>query len=208
MGYDAVVPVKVDSKMRMDANELVLAIEKVKQEGNIPVAVVATLGTTDYGSFDPLQMIGKVAKKHNMWLHVDGAYGACYVLTDTHKHHFKGSEIADSITIDFHKTLFQPVSCSAFLAKNKEHFKYVSYYADYLNPLENKDQERPNLIEKSIQTTRRFDALKVWLTLKTLGTKTIASYLEEVHSLTKRVHEKMSLNPNFELVELQEKTGQ
>lgn len=204
MGYDAVIPIKADAKMRMDANELVLAIEKTKQEGNIPIAVVATLGTTDYGSFDPLETIGKVAKEHKMWLHIDGAYGGCYVLTDTHKHHFKGSEIADSITIDFHKTLFQPVSCSAFLAKNKQHFKYVSYYADYLNPLENKDQQRPNLIEKSIQTTRRFDALKVWLTLKTLGTKTITSYLEEVHNLTKRVHEKMSVNPNFELAHVPE----
>ena len=204
MGYDAVVPVKVDDKMRMDVNELVLGIERTKQEGNIPIAIVATLGTTDYGSFDPLQTIGKIANEQNMWLHIDGAYGGCYVLTDTHKHYFEGTEIADSITIDFHKTLFQPVSCSAFLAKNKEHFKYVSYYADYLNPIEDKDQERPNLIEKSIQTTRRFDALKVWLTLKTLGTKTIANYLEGVHSLTKQVYEKMRVNPNFELVHVPE----
>ena len=108
---------------------------------------------------------------YELWLHVDGAYGGCYVLTETHNHYFDGIEYADSITIDFHKTLFQPVSCSAFLARNRKHFQYVSYYADYLNPLEDKDSERPNLIEKSIQTTRRFDALKVWLTLKTLGTK-------------------------------------
>lgn len=204
MGYDAVVPVKVDSKMRMDTEELILAVEKVKQEGNIPVAIVATLGTTDYGSFDPINTIGKIAKEQNIWLHVDGAYGGCYVLTETHKHYFEGVEFADSITIDFHKTLFQPVSCSAFLAKNKQHFQYVSYYADYLNPVENKDPERPNLIEKSMQTTRRFDALKVWFTLKTLGTKTIASYLEEVHYLAKKVHENMLSNPNFELAHVPE----
>jgi L-2,4-diaminobutyrate decarboxylase len=200
MGYDAVIPVKVDSKMRMNANELALAIEKTKQEGNIPIAVVATLGTTDYGSFDPVQTIGKIVKEHNMWLHIDGAYGGCYVLTDTHKHYFKGAQMADSITIDFHKTLFQPVSCSAFLANNKQHFQYVSYYADYLNPLEDKDIERPNLIEKSIQTTRRFDALKVWLTLKTLGTKTIASYLEEIHFLAKGVYNTISIDSYFETV--------
>lgn len=204
MGYDAVVPIKVDDKMRMDAEELVLAIEKTKQEGNLPIAVVATLGTTDYGSFDPIQTIGKIAKEQDMWLHVDGAYGGCYVLTETHKHYFEGASMADSVTIDFHKTLFQPVSCSAFLAKNKQHFQYVSYYADYLNPLEDKDTERPNLIEKSIQTTRRFDALKVWLTLKTLGTKTIASYLEEVHDLAKRVHEHLHNNPNFETAHVPE----
>ncbi|TCI90382.1 pyridoxal phosphate-dependent decarboxylase family protein [Tenacibaculum sp. M341] len=198
MGYDAVIPVKVDDKMQMDAEALLLAIEKTKQEGNIPIAVVATLGTTDYGSFDPVKTIGKIAKDQDIWLHVDGAYGGCFVLTDSHKHHFEGVEMADSVTIDFHKTLFQPVSCSAFLAKNKEHFRYVSYYADYLNPIEAKDEERPNLIEKSMQTTRRFDALKVWLTLKTLGTKIIASYLEEVCSLAQQVHKSLVANEAFE----------
>ncbi|CAL2077840.1 aspartate aminotransferase family protein [Tenacibaculum sp. 190524A05c] len=204
MGYDAVVSVKVDNRMCMDTEELVLAIEKTKQEGNIPIAVVATLGTTDYGSFDPIKTIGKIAKEQELWLHVDGAYGGCYVLTETHNHYFDGVEYADSITIDFHKTLFQPVSCSAFLARNRKHFQYVSYYADYLNPIEDKDSERPNLIEKSIQTTRRFDALKVWLTLKTLGTKTIASYLEEVHHLAKQVYNSMLTNPNFELAHVPE----
>ena len=126
------------------------------------------------------------------------------MLTETHYHYFEGVEYADSITIDFHKTLFQPVSCSAFLARNRKHFQYVSYYADYLNPLEDKDSERPNLIEKSIQTTRRFDALKVWLTLKTLGTKTIASYLEEIHHLAKQVYNNMLSNPNFELAHVPE----
>ncbi|WP_075341784.1 pyridoxal phosphate-dependent decarboxylase family protein [Tenacibaculum agarivorans] len=204
MGYDAVIPVKVDDKMRMDTEALYVAIEKTKQEGNIPVAVVATLGTTDYGSFDPLETIGKIAKEQDMWLHIDGAYGGCFVLAESHKHYFEGIEMADSVTVDFHKTLFQPVSCSAFLAKNKQHFQYVSYYADYLNPIEDKDPERPNLIEKSMQTTRRFDALKVWLTLKTLGTKTIATYLEEVHQLAKQVYHHILNNPNFEVAHVPE----
>ncbi|CAL2078155.1 Diaminobutyrate-pyruvate transaminase & L-2,4-diaminobutyrate decarboxylase [Tenacibaculum sp. 190524A02b] len=204
MGYDSVIPVKTDDEMRMDVNELVLAIEKVKQEGNIPIAVVATLGTTDYGSFDPLETISKVAKEYKMWLHADGAYGGCFVLTDTHKHHFEYMDKVDSVTIDFHKTLFQPVCSSVYLAKNKQHFQYVSYYADYLNPLEDKDPERPNLIEKSIQTTRRFDALKVWFTLKTVGAKTIASYLEAVHHLAKAIYEEINKDYLFETAHIPE----
>lgn len=200
MGYNSVIPVKTDAKMRMDAKELVLAIEKEKQKGNIPIAVVATLGTTDYGSFDPLETISKIAKEHQMWLHADGAYGGCFVLTETHKDYFETIDTVDSITIDFHKTMFQPVCCSAFLLKNKQHFQYVSYYADYLNPLEDKDPERPNLIEKSIQTTRRFDALKVWFTLKILGKQTIASYLEKVHHLALAVHNNLDKDDLFEVV--------
>ncbi|AZJ33135.1 MULTISPECIES: pyridoxal phosphate-dependent decarboxylase family protein [Tenacibaculum] len=200
MGYDAVIPVRVDERMQMDTNELVLAIEKTKQEDNIPIAIVATLGTTDYGSFDSIKIIGKIAKENQMWLHADGAYGGAYALTNTHKEYFNGIEMVNSITVDFHKTLFQPVSCSAFLVNNKQYFKYVSYYADYLNPIEEKDSQRPNLIEKSIQTTRRFDALKVWLTLKTLGTKTIANYLEEVHYLAKNVYLEIKDKDCFETV--------
>ncbi len=199
MGYDAVVPVKTDYKMRMDPKALELAIEKVKQEGNIPIAVVATMGTTDFGSFDPLTEISKISNDYQMWLHVDGAYGGCFVLTDTHKKYFKSIDLADSITIDFHKTFFQPVSCSAYLVKERKNFQYVSYYADYLNPQENRDEARPNLIEKSTQTTRRFDALKVWFTLKTLGKNTISKYLEKVHYLAESVYHKIKDNPLFEV---------
>ncbi|WP_062052637.1 pyridoxal phosphate-dependent decarboxylase family protein [Aquimarina longa] len=183
MGYGAVIPVETDDKMKMKVDTLVQAIEKEKQQGNIPIAIVATAGTTDFGSFDPLEIISKIAKEYNIWFHIDGAYGGCYALTDTHKHLLKGTAYADSITIDFHKTLFQPVCSSAFLIRDAAYFKYVSYYADYLNPLENRNEQQPNLIEKSIQTTRRFDALKLWFTLKVVGVKTLGSFLEKVHYL-------------------------
>ncbi len=183
MGYDSVLSIATDDNMKMKPDALVQAIEKEKQSGNIPIAIIATAGTTDFGSFDPLSTIAKIAKEYDIWFHVDGAYGGCYVLTDTHQHLLQGIEQADSITIDFHKTMFQPVCSSAFLVKDTKYFKYVSYYADYLNPLEHRDSACPNLIEKSIQTTRRFDALKLWFTLKMTGEKTIGSFLEKVHFL-------------------------
>ncbi|MBG6130213.1 L-2,4-diaminobutyrate decarboxylase [Aquimarina sp. EL_43] len=188
MGYDAVIPVETDDKMKMKVDALVQAIEKEKQRGNIPIAIVATAGTTDFGSFDPLQTISKIANEYNIWFHVDGAYGGCYVLTDTHKHMFNGVEYADSMTVDFHKTLFQPVCSSAFLVRDTKYFKYISYYADYLNPIENRDEEHPDLIEKSIQTTRRFDALKLWFTLKVTGAKNLGGFLERVHHLAREVY--------------------
>jgi L-2,4-diaminobutyrate decarboxylase len=200
LGYDAVIPVRTDDKMKMDPNQLTLAIEKELQKGGIPIAIVATMGTTDFGSFDPLLSISKIAKELDIWLHVDGAYGGCYSLTETHKELLADTGLADSITIDFHKTLFQPVCSSVFLAKNKTHFQYVSYYADYLNPIDSRDDEQPDLIEKSIQTTRRFDALKLWFTLKMTGEKTIASFLERVHYLALELYEGLKDDSLFELI--------
>ena len=83
---------------------------------------------------------------------------------------------------------------------NKDHFKYVSHYADYLNPIEQKDTTAPNLIEKSIQTTRRFDALKLWMTLKVVGMQTaLGSFLERVHHLALEVYEILQHNPLIEV---------
>ena len=199
MGYQSVIPIPTNDAFEMRADALVQAIEKEQQKGNIPIAVVGTAGTTDFGSFDPLMAIAQIAKAHGMWFHVDGAYGGCYVLTNTHKHLLKAAQYADSITIDFHKTLFQPVCSSAFLVANKDHFKYVSHYADYLNPIEQKDTTAPNLIEKSIQTTRRFDALKLWMTLKVVGANSLGSFLERVHHLALEVYEILQHNPLIEV---------
>ncbi len=199
MGYDSVIAIATDDKMKMRSDTLVQAIEKEKQLGNIPIGIIATAGTTDFGSFDPLQTIAKIAREYDIWFHVDGAYGGSYILTETHQHLLSGIEQADSITIDFHKTMFQPVCSSAFLVRDTKHFKYVSYFADYLNPLEHRDEECPNLIEKSIQTTRRFDALKLWFTLKMTGAKTIGSFLEKVHYLALDLYYSIKDDPYFEI---------
>ncbi len=200
MGYDAVIPVATDHQMKMKPDALVQAIEKEKQAGMIPIAIIGTAGTTDFGSFDPLDTIATIAKEYKIWFHVDGAYGGGYILTDTHQEQLQGIEKADSVTIDFHKTMFQPVCSSAFLVRDTANFKYVSHYADYLNPLEHRDEECPNLIEKSIQTTRRFDALKLWFTLKMVGAKTIGSFLEKVHYLAVELYHSMKDDPCFEVI--------
>jgi len=200
MGYNSVIPVATNESFEMDSKALVLAIEKEKQKGNIPIGVIATIGTTDFGSFDPVLSISKITKMDNMWLHVDGAYGGCFVLSELHKPLFNGVQYADSITIDFHKSLFQPVSSSAFLVSDKLNFRYVSHYADYLNPIETKDSEHVNLITKSIQTTRRFDALKLWFTLKVTGEKTLGSYLKIVHKLAVDTYALLNEDSNFETI--------
>ena len=203
LGYNAVVTVETDEAFKMKPEALKQAIEQEKMRGNLPIAVVATAGTTDYGSIDPIEAINEIAKSEGMWLHVDGAYGGCYAITSTHKDRLLGAQYADSITIDFHKTLFQPVCSSAFLVADAQNFKYVSHYADYLNPIETKD-ECDNLIVKSIQTTRRFDALKLWMTLRVTEVDTLAGFLEAVHFLALDAYDLLKKQECFELAHLPE----
>lgn len=200
LGYHAVIPIATNNEMEMDIEALEGAILSETTKGNIPIAVVATLGTTDYGSFDPLESISSIAEAYHLWLHIDGAYGGCYVITDSHQHYFSHAHKADSITIDFHKTFYQPVCSSLFLLKNKQHFQYVSHFADYLNPKDESNSNEPDLIEKSIQTTRRFDALKLWFTLKVMGANTIASYLTLVHELAKEAYQYVEQKTLFECI--------
>ena len=108
--------------------------------------------------------------------------------------------MADSVTVDYHKSFFQPVSCSAFFVKDKQHFSYLTYHVEYLNPLSASLEGTPNLVNKSIQTTRRFDALKLWLTLRIMGAKQLGLAFEHVMDTAQQAYQLMLPNPYFELI--------
>ncbi|MEN5278658.1 aspartate aminotransferase family protein [Brucella sp. TWI432] len=168
LAADAVIPVPTDENGRMSAAQLHPAIIKSRQDHKVPLAVVATAGTTDLGAIDPLSEIADIAKLHNLWLHVDAAYGGGLLFTP-HRDQLKGIERAHSVTIDFHKMLFQPISCGVLLVKDKTFFSPLASKADYLNPEEEVFAHAPNLVERSLQTTRRGDALKVAITMRSVG---------------------------------------
>ncbi|MFT6141921.1 MAG: L-2,4-diaminobutyrate decarboxylase [Oleiphilaceae bacterium] len=180
LGYDSVVAVAHDELFQMDAKELEAEIEKAKACGLIPIAVMATTGTTDFGSIDPIDEISTLCKKHDLWMHADAAYGCGILASNKHRDKLAGIEKADSVTVDYHKSFFQPVSCGAFFTKHKEKLGYVTHHADYLNPLSATQEGTPNLVNKSMQTTRRFDALKLWLTLRIMGADNIGAIFDEV----------------------------
>lgn len=188
LGYDAVIAVPCDRYFKMDVPALQHAIEQCRAEGLIPMAVVATAGTTDFGSIDPLPDIAEVCRLHDLWLHVDAAYGCGLLVSPKFRHLLAGIEHADSVTVDYHKSFLQPVSCSAFLVKNKRHLAVVTHHAEYLNPLSQADDGTPNLVNKSIQTTKRFDALKLWLTLRTMGADRLGAAFDQVIHLAKQTY--------------------
>ncbi|MFD0589249.1 pyridoxal phosphate-dependent decarboxylase family protein [Paenibacillus sp. GCM10027627] len=199
LGQQAVVSVKTDSRYRMCMEDLDVQLERLSREGSIPFLIVATAGTTDYGSIDPLGGISARAKSHGLWLHVDAAYGGALMLSQEHQAKLFGIEAADSITVDFHKLFYQPISCGAFLLKDRSQFQWMRLHADYLNP-QDEAENTPNLVGKSLQTTRRFDALKLYMSLRHVGLRIFGEMIDYTVELAVRFAERIKGHSDFELL--------
>ncbi len=169
LGYQAVVKVPVDDRKKMDIQALKTLIEADKKAGNIPFLIVGTVGTTDFGSIDPLNQLAEIAKENKMWLHADAAYGSGMIMSEKYADRVADIKVCDSVTMDFHKMFLMPISASAVLVKNGKTFDALTIHADYLNREEDEEDGYTNLVDKSLQTTRRFDALKVWISFQVRG---------------------------------------
>ena len=183
----------------MDPAALAEAMAEAHDAGLVPMAVVATAGTTDFGAVDPLAELAALARAYGAWFHIDAAYGGGLMVSNRYRHLLDGTRLADSVTVDFHKTFFQPVSSSALLVRDRAMLQHVTYYADYLNPESAALAEIPNQVDKSIQTTRRFDALKLWLTLRIMGADAIGALFDEAIDLAARVGSVLAADDDFEL---------
>ncbi|MWB99668.1 pyridoxal-dependent decarboxylase [Agromyces seonyuensis] len=194
---DAVELVPTDDLGRMLPEALAASLAALRAAGRIPMAVIATAGTTDRGCIDPLAAIADVCDEQRVWLHVDAAYGCGLLISPTRRGLLTGIERARSVTVDYHKSFFQPVSSSALVVSSAADLAPIAWHADYLNPLENAE---PNQVDKSLQTTRRFDALKLWATLRALGADGLGELFDRVLDLAADVHVAMAAEPDFEVV--------
>lgn len=199
-GYQSVVQVKSDQFARMDVNDLKAKLAQAEANGEQILAIVATAGTTDAGAIDPLREIAAIAAEHNIWVHVDAAWGGALLLSEKYRHYLDGLELVDSVTLDFHKQYFQTISCGAFLLKDARHYELMRYQAAYLNSEFDEEAGVPNLVSKSLQTTRRFDALKLWMGLEALGQKQYAAIIDHGVSLAQDVAQFVESEPRLELV--------
>lgn len=200
LGPDAVIPVPVDRDKRMRTVALARELERCRAEGLVPMAVVATAGTTDYGSIDPLPETAELCARSGTWLHVDAAYGCGLLVSPTRRHLLAGIERADSVTVDFHKSFFQPVSSSALLVRDAATLRHATFHADYLNPRRALAERIPNQVDKSLQTTRRFDALKLWTTLRVMGADGVGRLFDEVCDLAAEGWRMLTADPRYEVV--------
>ncbi len=183
LGTDAVVRVETDEQFRMNPEALRKSLEALRAQGLLPFAIVATAGTTDFGSIDPLREIAHLARDAGAWLHVDAAYGGALLFSHRHRNQLAGIDAADSLSIDFHKLFWQPIPCSAFLLRDQRHFESMKLHADYLNPESHENQGIPDLVTRSLLTSRRFDALKLWVSLQTLGRDKLGAMIDKTIDL-------------------------
>ncbi|MFD3663471.1 pyridoxal phosphate-dependent decarboxylase family protein [Streptomyces sp. NPDC058659] len=211
LGADAVISIPVDRNKRMQSVVLAAELEACRAEGLTPMAIVATAGTTDFGSIDPLPEVAALADDYGAWMHVDAAYGCGLLASRTRRHLLDGIERADSVTVDYHKSFFQPVSSSALLVRDGATLRHATYHADYLNPRQTGDTgapptseglwgKIPNQVDKSLQTTRRFDALKLWMTLRVMGADGVGELFDEVCDLAREGFALLAADPRYDVV--------
>ncbi|WP_338728804.1 pyridoxal-dependent decarboxylase [Haladaptatus sp. DJG-WS-42] len=196
LGESAVVEVPTDETDRMSLDALDNILEGFEQSDETPIALVATAGTTDFGAIDPLAALADRAAMYDLWFHVDAAYGGALAFSERHEHKLTGIDRADSISVDFHKLLYQPLGCGAFLVKESESFEMLARDVAYLDP---EGDGPPNLVAKSLRTSRRFDALKPYLTFRALGSDIIASFVDHTIALTAEAGDIVRMNPDLEL---------
>ena len=200
LGEDAVVTVPTDERRRMDPSALEEELAALEDRGAEPFAVVGTAGTTDFGSFDPLAALADRAAEHDLWFHVDAAYGGALAVSDARGDVLEGVERADSIAVDFHKLLYQPISCGAFLLRDGDDFELMARNAAYLNPEAHDEGGVPNLVAKSVQTSRRFDALKPYVAFRTLGRRGLAELVDRTLELAEEAAALVAGADDFELL--------
>jgi aromatic-L-amino-acid decarboxylase len=183
--------VPLDEYYRMRAEALEAAIHSDRQAGLIPWLVVAAAGATDTGAVDPLASIADIAHHNQLWLHVDGAYGAMFALCEVGQAILRGIERSDSVTMDPHKGLFMTMGTGAILVRNRDNLlNAYQHHANYLEGAETASATGGvSPADLSPELTRPFRGLRLWLALKLTGVAPFRAALEEKLLLARHFYE-------------------
>jgi L-2,4-diaminobutyrate decarboxylase len=193
--------IEVDAKFCMDVSVLSERITVDRAAGLVPFMIVATIGTTNTGSIDPLDAIADLAQAEGLWMHVDGAYGASVVLSKSHRHLINGLSRADSLSWDCHKWLFQTFACSLVIVQNKQGLP-LSFANDPSNAgylLDSFTEDQPNFFDLGVELTRPARAMKLWFTLQVLGIDTVGDMIDHGFTLSEALAAELSTLPDWEI---------
>ena len=191
--------VRTNESFRMIPEELERAIRQDKNAGKTPIAVVASAGTVNTGAVDPISDISHIARAHGLWLHLDGAYGALAAMAVPAK--FAGLGLADSISLDPHKWLYQPLDCGCLLYRDHAAAqKAFAYTGDYARVLSDDPIESFAFFEETTELSRRFRALKLWVSLRYHGLAAFRKSIRQDLEHARRLAEAIVDQPELELV--------
>jgi aromatic-L-amino-acid decarboxylase len=187
------------AELRMDVEALRELVAKDRADGREPFCVVASAGTTNTGAVDPIPELVTVRDQERLWLHVDGAYGGFFQLTERGRRLFTGIEQADSITLDPHKAMFLPYGTGALVVRDGERLHAAhNVEAEYLQDLSG-DAATPNFAEYSPELSRDFRGLRVWLPLMLHGVDAFREALDEKLDLTRLLYDAVRAMPELEV---------
>jgi aromatic-L-amino-acid/L-tryptophan decarboxylase len=199
IGRKSLVRVPVDRALQLDPAKLEQAIQDDSASGRTPFCVVATAGTTNSGVVDDLVTLAEICRRYDLWLHVDGAYGAAAVFSDQHRSLMRGIELADSITMDPHKWLAMPYAAGVILTRHPAILERAFSVAAAYMPKAS-GATLPDNARISTQWTRRMNSLKLWLTLRVHGRQAYEEHIAQQMELTRKFAEWAMASSDFELV--------
>src|SRR5437879_4276286 len=201
IGRDNVCYIAVDERFRIRTEDLIAKISADLKTGYIPFCVVANAGTVNTGAIDPLTDIRKIADRFQLWMHVDGSYGAFAVLAESARKLFAGMELADSIALDPHKWLYLPVDVGCVIYRNPELARAAfAHEAEYTRMFGEEADEAFVCWDYGPELSRRFRALKVWMLLKGVGLDALAEVIESNLSCTRHLESMVRTSDDFEMV--------
>src|SRR5437016_2016110 len=198
VGEENVMRIPSDDQFRIDVNSLGRSIAADQQNGLQPMAVVATVGTTSTASVDPVRDIGNVCREAKIWLHIDAAYGGGFAMLPEYEWMRKGWELADSIVINPHKTVFVPLDFSVLYVRDLERLRRVFTLVPEVLRGDTIEGEK-NYMDYGIQLGRRFRALKAWVIWRSLGRAGVVARLREQVRMTNLLASWINADDRFEL---------
>ncbi len=196
-GLDSLRKIPTDSGLRMDARALRDAVENDRRAGRIPMAVVATVGTTSTTAVDPVPAVADLSEKYGMWLHIDASYAGIAAILPEMRNVLAGCDRAESLVVNPHKWLFTPVDCSALYTRRPDLLKRAfQHIPEYLVVSEGAGVT--NLMNYSIALGRRFRALKLWFVIRNFGVEGLRSLIREHIRIASKLADWIDEDPEFE----------
>lgn len=200
LGKSYLRKIPVDDQMRIDIEELEAHIQADKNRGRNPICAIAVAGTTNSGAVDNLEAVAEICQRHDLWFHVDAAYGGPAAKVDGVGRLFDGIEEADSVVVNPHKWMYVPFEAGGLLVNEPDHLRQTfSTLPDYLKSDE-QNGGRTDLMEYNLPLTKEFKALKVWMTIKAYGADRIRKEIARDIAKAQYLSDLIDETPELELM--------